>query len=345
MNSSVKGFCLTVVIPCFNSESYMHTAVDSVLAANSQDVEIIIVNDGSRDETGQIADQYAASFPEQIQVIHQENRGHGGAVNTGIRTARGSYLKVLDSDDWFDASAFKKVISVLREFQTSADPVDLLVSNYVYEKQGAAFKMAIRYNRVFPKNRKLVWSDTDSLRPGQYLMMHSLTYRTEVLRRSGLELPEHTFYVDNLFVNVPLRHVHSLYYLDVNLYRYFIGRNDQSVNEAVMIKRIDQQLLVNGLVVDNYLQNHFPERKLSECLFHHVEIVTAISSILLIRSGTREHLEKKAALWKLIRMKDEKLYKRLRRRFFGIIVHLPGAAGRKLAVTAYRMSRLVFGFN
>ena len=82
--------------------------------------------------------------------------------------------------------------------------------------------------------------------------MHSVMYRTKLLRECGLELPKHTFYVDNIFVYHPLPHVKYLYYLNVNFYRYFIGRSDQSVNESVMIGRIDQQLKVNRIMIDDY---------------------------------------------------------------------------------------------
>ena len=85
---------------------------------------------------------------------------------------------------------------------------------------------------------------------GKYILMHSVIYRTELLRECKLELPKHTFYVDNIFVYKPLPYVKTMYYMDVNFYRYFIGRNDQSVNEEVMIRRIDQQLLVNRLMID-----------------------------------------------------------------------------------------------
>ncbi len=89
-------------------------------------------------------------------------------------------------------------------------------------------------------------------RKGQYILMHSVIYRTKLLRECGLELPKHTFYVDNLYVYVPLPCVKTLYYMDVDFYRYFIGREDQSVNENVMIRRIDQQIKVNKIMVDSF---------------------------------------------------------------------------------------------
>lgn len=340
-----EGFCLTVVVPCYNAESYMARAVDSVLSPGFGDVELILVNDGSRDRTEALAEGYARANPGRVRAVHQENRGHGGAVNTGIALAQGAYLKVLDSDDWFDLPAFRRLVETLRMLLFRETPVDALVSNYVYEKQGARRKKTMHYRRILSRNKILTWDQVGRFPAGKYLMMHSLTYRTQVLRESGLRLPEHTYYVDNLFVCVPMRRVHSLYYLDEDLYRYYIGRDDQSVNESVMIRRIDQQLRVNTLVIENFLRDPTGRRRLEEYLFHHLEIVTAISSVLLIKAGTPEHTELKDTLWQGIAAMDPGLYRRLHRRGLGVLVNLPGLAGKLAAATAYGMTRLLFGFN
>mgnify|MGYP000659468634 FL=1 len=102
------------------------------------------------------------------------------------------------------------------------------------------------YKLALPKDELFSWNDVKVFVAGQYILMHSVIYRTELLRDCKLELPEHTFYVDNIFVYEPLPHVHTTYYLDVNFYRYFIGRSDQSVNEQVMIGRIDQLIRVTS---------------------------------------------------------------------------------------------------
>ena len=123
------------------------------------------------------------------------------------------------------------------------------------------------------------------------------------MRDCGLELPKHTFYVDNLFVYVPLPYVKNMYYLDVDFYRYYIGREDQSVNESVMIKRIDQQIKVNKIMVDSYDLWKLQDRKLRKYMFNYLEIITVVSTVMLIRSGTEENLEKKRELWNYIKSK------------------------------------------
>ena len=123
--------------------------------------------------------------------------------------------------------------------------------------------------------------------------MHSVIYRTSMLRDCGLLLPKHTFYVDNIFVYYPLPHVRRLYYLDVNFYRYFIGRDDQSVNEKVMIGRIDQQLLVTRLMLGYYDILKLKPRKLRHYMMSYLEIMMTISSMLAIQSGEPENLQRK----------------------------------------------------
>jgi hypothetical protein len=175
--------------------------------------------------------------------------------------------------------------------------------------------------------------------------MHSVIYRTQLLIDCGLELPKHTFYVDNLFVYQPLPSVKTLYYLNVNFYRYFIGRDDQSVHESVMINRIDQQILVNQLMIDSYDVYKIGNRKLRNYMISYIEIITTISSILLIRSGTDENFEKKQALWKYLNQKNKRLYFRLRFGLLGRYVNLPGKGGRTVSVAGYKLTHKFFGFN
>ena len=240
---------LSIAIPSYNSENYMANCIESLLIGGD-DVEILIVNDGSKDNTGRIADEYAAKYPNIIRAIHQENGGHGEAVNAGLRNATGAYFKVVDSDDWVDPKAYKEILTLLKQMLTEHRQLDMLISNFVYDKQGASFKKVMNYRSVLPQNEIFTWEQIGHFKKGQYILMHSVIYRTQMLRDCELELPKHTFYVDNIFVYQPLPAVKTIYYLDVDFYHYFIGRDDQSVNEKVMIKRVDQQLRVNKLMID-----------------------------------------------------------------------------------------------
>lgn len=336
---------LSIAIPCYNSAAYMRNCIESLLPGGDE-VEILIVNDGStKDNTAEIADEYEARYPGICRAIHQENGGHGEAVNAGLRNATGIYFKVVDSDDWVNKEAYMEVLETLRNFVKGKETLDMLISNFVYEKQGAKHKRVMQYRTALPKRELMSWKDVKVFMLGQYILMHSVIYRTEMLRECGLELPKHTFYVDNIFVFQPLPYVKTMYYLDVNFYRYFIGREDQSVNEQIMIGRIDQQIRVTKLMLEDYCKSKITNRKLRHYMVRYLEIMMTISSILAIKSGNEENMAKKKELWDYLRKLNLPLYLRLRWGFLGQSMNLPGKGGRQVSIAGYKVSQKFFGFN
>ncbi len=338
---------LSIAVPSYNSEAYMRKCIDSLLVGG-EDVEILIVDDGSTDQTGAIADEYERRHPSIVKAIHKENGGHGSAVNAGLAAATGLFFKVVDSDDWVKESAYYEILDTLREIIAGGCALDMLISNFVYEKEGEKKHKVMKYRHALPQGRIFGWNEVKHFHKGQYILMHSVIFRTKLLRECGLQLPEHTFYVDNIFVFEPLPFVKNMYYLDVNFYRYYIGREGQSVNEQIMISRIDQQIKVNKIMVD-YLAEHkfkvYGKPKLKKYMFNYLEIITVISSILLIRSDTEENLEKKKELWQYIKQKDMGMYMRLRYGVLGNSMNLPGKGGRKISVEGYKICRRFFKFN
>ena len=338
---------ITFAVPCYNSADYMERCVDSLLEGGD-DIEIILVDDGStKDDTPAICDRYAEQYPEIVRAVHQENGGHGEGVNCGLRNARGIYYKVVDSDDWLDVPSLQKALAKLRQFVRDEKLVDMMVCNYVYEHVEDNTSRVMHYRNVFPTNRVFQWEHIGRFRPSQYLLMHSVIYRTQLLRDCGLELPKHTFYVDNIFVYEPLPLVKNIYYMDVDLYRYFIGRADQSVNESVMIGRVDQQLRVNYHMIDcwNLREVMNKSQKLGKYMFNYLAMMMAISSIFLTMEGSPESLGKKTQLWEYLRTVDEKLYHRMKYFSVPAATNLPNAPGRKVSVGLYRVARRIYKFN
>nr|MBR4280496.1 glycosyltransferase family 2 protein [Clostridia bacterium] len=333
---------LSVAVPCYNSAAYMRHCIDTLLTGGDE-IEILIVNDGSfKDDTAAIADEYEAKYPGTCKAVHKENGGHGDACMFGLRAATGLYFKVVDSDDWVDEEALQKVLAAIRANQGK---VDLFVANYVYEKEGAAHKHVVRYGNALSPERILTWDEVGNFQVGQYMLMHSLIYRRQLLLDSGLELPKKTFYVDNLYAYHPLTLVKTIYYLDVDLYRYFIGRSDQSVNESVMISRIEQNIRVNKLMLDVYAKANIENRKKRNYMLKFLEIVICVSSILLVKGGSDEQLARKEQLWQEIKAEYPAVYKELRHRPLGIALHLPGKFGRQIMLWGYAISQRIFGFN
>ena len=335
---------LSITVPCYNSQEYMRNCVDSLLKGG-EDVEIIIVNDGSKDRTSEIAHEFEAKYPTIIKVVDKENGGHGDAVNIGLEHATGKYFKVVDSDDWVNEEALCKILDVLKKFETDNEEIDMLLSNYVYEKEGMEHKKVIEYRNVLPQNTIFRWNDIKRFHLGQYILMHSVIYRTEFLKLIQLHLPKHTFYVDNLYVYYPLPHVRKMYYLDVDFYRYFIGREDQSVNEKVMIGRVDQQIFVTKNMIDMYEMKNITNKKLRQYMINYLAIMMTVSSILLIRSKKEENLEKKKELWKYLKRTDYRTYWKIRYGILGQTMNLPGKSGRKISSLAYIVARRLIGFN
>lgn len=200
---------LSIAVPCYNSQEYMSKCIDSLLVGGD-DVEILVVDDGSKDNTLAIAKEYEERYPGIVKAIHQENKGHGGAVNTGLANATGLYFKVVDSDDWLNKEAYEKALDVIRECIRGPKTLDLLICNYVYEKVGAKRKSVMRYTSALPQDKIFGWDDVKNIGQTKYLLMHSMIYRTQLLRECGLVLPEHTFYVDNLVAFVPLPYVKNM---------------------------------------------------------------------------------------------------------------------------------------
>jgi glycosyltransferase involved in cell wall biosynthesis len=325
----------------------MDHCIDSLLIG-SNDIEIIIVDDGStKDDTAAKADAWQARHPDTIRVIHQENKGHGGAVMAGLRAATGVYFKVVDSDDWLDRHALSLMLSKLRRFIASGSPVDLAVANYVYEHTYSGTRKVIRYRGPLPQNRIFTWDETRPFMPSQNLLMHAAIYRTQVLLDSHLELPEHTFYVDNIFVYVPLPYVKTLYYLPANLYHYVIGREDQSVNESVQVSRLDQQMRITQIMVESVkLPEDAGNRRLATYMTHFLGIIVAASCSFALVAGTPEALAMRRKMWQNMEDVDPKLRTRL---YLGsplvVGMNLPGRVGRKVSLAGYRLARRIYRFS
>ena len=335
---------ISFAIPCYNSEAYMAQAIESILPGG-EDVEILIVNDGSKDRTAEIGKEYEEKYPGIVKLINKENGGHGDAVNAGLSHASGKYFKVVDSDDWVDRISLMKILNVLKNFEEEEQEVDMLIANYVYEKVGMEHKKVIRYDNVLPENQILKWDEIGQFRIGQYILMHSVIYRTDMLKLCQLTLPKHTFYVDNIYVYYPLPHVRTLYYMNVDFYRYFIGREDQSVNEKVMISRIDQQIFVTKTMIDMYELRRIQSKKLRKYMLNYLAIIMTVSSILCIRSKKKENLEKKKELWQYLKQKDYGAFMKIRYGILGQTMNLPGRSGRKVSSMAYVVARRLIGFN
>lgn len=340
-------FDITFVVPCYNSAGYMRRCIDSLLVSD-HNIEIIIVNDGSTDGTGAIADEYAQKHQDFVRVIHQENGGHGSGVNAGLRAARGRYFKVVDSDDWLDSDNLVRLLDQLKKWREADRLVDMVVCNYIYDQEYCGKQKRISYGNVFAEGKITNWRASGRFYPSQYLIMHAVVFRTEILREAKVQLPRHTFYVDNLFVCWPLSYVQSICYLDLDLYHYLIGREGQSVNVEIQMKRIDQQLLVTRMIIDycnEIISDYTVPEKCVRYVIRFTSMMITISSIYLLKIGTMEALGKRTEMWRYVKARNPWLYRRLRGTTLSGLSSLPGKAGGKVVVFGYQLAQNIYGFT
>lgn len=200
---------LTITIPSYNVEAYLEDCLESFVNSEvMDDIEVLIVNDGSSDRTEEIAKRYESKYPNTYRLINKENGGHGSTINTGAAEAKGKYFKVVDGDDWVDTRSFIHLVKVLKEIDA-----DIVASNYTWinhttkmpeERQEHPFEK-IEYNRMY--NFEEIVGKT-------IIDMHATTVKTELYRKAGEQIDEHTFYVDVEFIAFPIPYVQTVYFIE-----------------------------------------------------------------------------------------------------------------------------------
>ncbi len=300
---------LTFTVPAYNSQDYLSQCLDSLIPGGS-DIEIIIVNDGSTDNTEMIARQYERKYPHIVKVISKTNGGHGSGINIGLEHATGLYFKVVDSDDWLDAGSLDELLKTIRKHHQENRLPDLYITNFVYDKINEGKFFVRHFSRHFSRNRFSNWSQVGRFYGAQVLLMHSLTYQTAKLRESKLHLPHHTFYVDNIYAYSPLAKMQSIFYLDINLYHYYIGREDQSVNIRVFTNRYDQQIRVmkEMIMTHTYAEIMQMEKGLRRYMLHCLSAIMMITIFFTVAKDGEDRREALTGLWSFIKKKDYKLY-------------------------------------
>ena len=315
---------LTCTVPCYNSAAYMRKCIDSLLSGG-EDMEIVIVNDGSTDETLAIAREYEAAHPAVVRVVDKPNGGHGSGVNAGLACAAGLYFKVVDSDDWLDEASLRVFLRTLKEHLEEGRAADLYVTDFIYDKvcEGTSFRRSFRRN--FPDKEMFGWEEVGTFRFSSLLMMHSLVYRTSVLRQCRLSLPEHTFYVDNIYLYKPLPFTKKLCYLELPLYHYLIGREDQSVSHSNITRRYRQQIRVMKEMIVSYSYDEIAAlpKELAKYMKHVLGVIMVLT-IMFTTAGKDDipaRVEAMDELWDFIRTRDAKLFRFLSRRTYPALVY------------------------
>lgn len=228
---------LTIVVPTYNAEKYLRDNLESFkIEEIMNEIEVLIINDGSKDGSLKIAEEYAERYPDTYRVITKENGGHGSGINCGIQNARGTYFKVVDADDWVERDGFCKLLTVLR-----GHDVDVVYSRFLWvydmgEEDKTQFKTKAEMVKPFEAvcyEKDYVF---DEIAEELYIKMHHMTIKTEILLGQQIHIDEHCYYVDTEFITFPIPYVKTICFADATVYMYRIGRQGQSVGLDKMQK-------------------------------------------------------------------------------------------------------------
>ena len=238
---------LTMVVPAYNVEKYLKRCLDSVkLESVMSDIEVLIVNDGSKDSTPEIAREYERRYPQTYRLINKENGGHGSTINTGIQHATGKYFKVVDGDDWLNTDELQQYIEILKTHNEDVIATDFqCVQDETYNllESWQATSVQEHYG-------KTVRIDSGAIK--EPIKLHSFTIKTKILQEHSITVDEHCFYVDSEFVFYPIKYVDTVYYHKAKVYMYRLGRDGQSMNMKSMQKNITQHLTVLKHLLEDY---------------------------------------------------------------------------------------------
>ena len=241
---------LTVAIPSYNVSKYLDEILPTFLCNEiMNDIEILIVNDGSKDNTAEIASRYEEEYKGVIRLINKENGGHGSTINRGIEEANGKYFKVVDGDDWVDSKEFIRYVEALKNID--ADAI-LTPFNRVNIESGEITKKGfsdLKHGTTYKV-------DNIICKLSNKYQMHSITFKSEVLKKIP-KIRENCFYVDQEYVNYPLKYIKTITYLDCTIYQYRVGNNEQSMSFKNMQKNRNMHINVFFDILSFYENNTF----------------------------------------------------------------------------------------
>lgn len=238
---------LSIIIPTYNMEKYLHKCLDSLIVSdeNMERLEVLVVNDGSKDASSRIAHEHEAKYPQTFRVIDKENGNYGSCINRGLKEATGKYVKVLDADDYFVNEAFDRFIDFLQK-----NDVDLVINDFC--TVDSADKIIDEYTFNLPVNKTFLLADIP-LGMIEWLWHQGISYKTEILHSINYHQTEGISYTDDEWIFMPMVAVRSVVYFPQIVYHYLLGREGQTFDPKVMMSSFDKRIKVGMSMVKFYL--------------------------------------------------------------------------------------------
>ncbi len=298
---------LTIVIPTYNMEKYLDKCLSSLIVspANMQQLEVLVINDGSKDNSSKIGHSYEERYPGIFRVIDKENGNYGSCVNRGLKEATGKYIKVLDADDSFDVEIFELYISYLQRLDA-----DLIISDYkVVDEKGQTTET---YTFPLPTDRLFNLGDL-TIGTIRWLWHHGVTYRTEMVRGINYHQTEGISYTDDEWIFCPMRKVKQVSYFPYFLYLYLRGREGQTFDPKVLKKAFHNRIIVGKKMLNDYaLHQSECSQVIKNYLFTKlVEKLRVIYTFYLIKHASKDGLRLLKDLDSLVRDSAPDIYSSL----------------------------------
>lgn len=302
----MKQKILSVVVPTYNMEQYLKRCLSSLINDEViDDIEVIIVNDGSKDRSLDIAMEFQSLYPDSIVVIDKVNGNYGSCINSALKIAKGRYFRILDADDWFDTYGFVRFVNALQDYN-----VDMVFTHYSVITRNGNHLVASNYNFL----NEVISVDSDAfsrLNIREDFVMHKITYSIELLKRIGLELSEGISYTDIEYVYYPLFYVNSVVYLDLQLYNYYIGRSGQTISIKSRIAHLSDLEHIMLRILERSLTKVSPNRYIAQAQFLVKVFSGYYHTLLVVQKLSPENKDKLLHMDGLIRKFDSLIYNRL----------------------------------
>ena len=302
-----KKKVLTISVAAYNLGDMIRENIESFIKMkNKGKVELLIINDGSTDNTKEIVEEYQNKYHEIVKLINQANAGPGSTVNTGIRNATGKYFKMVDGDDWINSDDLDLLITKLDH--TNAD---MILTNFsFFNDSKKCFTKTFKVQNL--ENEKIY--KIDDINYDMDYRMHNIMYRTEILQNNKITL-DNGFYTDTEYVNFPLPYIKSVQYFDLNIYMYRIGQANQSVSIPKMIEKIDQHLEITENLISYYEENKEKNNPNSNKIMVNKISMVAINHLetILLLKMDRENINKVKSYLKSIEGKSIDIYQEMKK--------------------------------
>lgn len=268
---------LSIIIPSYNTEKFIDKNIPTFLEKTIlEDLEILVVDDGSKDATALVAKRWEEKYRNTIRVISKENGGHGSVINTGIEQAKGKYFKVVDGDDWVDTQGLITLMKYLKNAETDLiiNPYYLVNESHNYQKRKVEFP-----NIIYDKEYAL----EEIIKGLQYIPLHAWTIKSNILKENSIAVTEKCYYEDFQYVMYPIPYIKTVIFLRAAVYEYLVGQQGQSVSDKSVFRNREMhfQIIKDSILYYESKKEYMSRNKREYFYFNILNLIKSHYNIYL----------------------------------------------------------------